>query len=70
MMTNLEPMACGNCGHGLFRMYSAQREPSLKLIAQCNKCRSTSIIEPAPAALQIEFGEHSDGRLCCMRPTG
>lgn len=69
MLTNAQAMACGNCGHGLFRMFSAPAAASLKLVAECAKCKSTSVIETRPAELTIEFGEGSDGCLCRMDPT-
>lgn len=61
-------MACGNCGHGLFRVFSYEADFVMKLVTQCEKCDSTSVVEPVPATLRIEFGDGSDGRLCRMDP--
>ncbi|WP_244797539.1 hypothetical protein [Caballeronia grimmiae] len=68
MLTNVEPMACGNCGSGGFRIFRQEQPYGFRLVVECEKCKSTSIIEPKPAELTIEFGEQSDGRLCRMEP--
>lgn len=69
MITGAQPMACGNCGLGLFRMFSTGQEyQGMRLIAECFACGSTSVISTRPAELEIEFGEGSDGRLCHMNP--
>ena len=39
-----------------------------KLIAECNSCKSTSVIELTIPELKIEFGEGNDGCLCDMKP--
>ena len=69
MMTGLETMACGNCGLGMFRMYQQRQEFGFRLVAECCKCKSMSVIDVGRVELQIEFGEGSDGRLCRMTPT-
>ena len=68
MQTNVSPMACGNCGRGLFKMYSAPTNYGFKLIAECNNCKSTSIIEPTMPKLDIDWGENAGGILCNMTP--
>ena len=62
-------MACGNCGHGLFKMYSEPTNYDFKLIAGCDKCKSTSVITPTQPKLDIDWGEGADGCLCKMEPT-
>jgi hypothetical protein len=39
-----------------------------RLIAECNSCKSTSVIEASKPQLQVEFGKGSDGCLCDMAP--
>lgn len=69
MITNAKPMACGNCGHGLFRMYKkTDKQDNFKIFAECESCKSTSVIQAAEPQLKIEFGEGSDGCLCDMEP--
>lgn len=68
MQTNISPMACGNCGGGLFKMFSAPTSYGFKLIAECTACKSTSIIEPTLPKLKIDWGEGADGCLCKMKP--
>jgi hypothetical protein len=69
MITNAQPMACGACGHGLFRMFHTEADTGgFSLIAECNQCKSTSVIKPKPAELEIDWGEKSDGILCRMTP--
>lgn len=69
MITDAKPMACGNCGHGMFRMYKKNdKQDDFKLFAECESCKSTSVIEASKPKLKIEFGEGSAGRLCNMGP--
>ena len=69
MISNAKPMACGNCGHGLFRMYKkSDKQNGFRLIAECDSCKSTSVIEASKPQLQIEFGVGSSGCLCDMEP--
>ena len=49
-------------------MYSAPTHYGFKLIAECTKCKSTSIIEPTMPQLNIYWGEGADGCLCNMKP--
>lgn len=69
MNTNAQQMACGACGHGLFRIFHLPANPGFTLSAECLKCLSTSVIKPKPAELEIGWGENSDGVLCRMTPT-
>ncbi len=73
MITGAKHMACGNCGHGLFRMFTLGRhgnvDAHLELAAECAQCKSTSLIKPTPSLLQLEFAENAPGRLCEMTPT-
>jgi hypothetical protein len=69
MITNAQSMACGACGNGLFRMFHVEAEAGFTLVAECQKCQSTSVIKPKPAELEIDWGENSDGVLCRMTPT-
>lgn len=64
-MTTTTPMACGNCGNGLFRISRAGEA----LHAECTSCASVSIITTRPAELQIDWGENARGILCEMAPT-
>ncbi len=73
MITDAKRMACGNCGHGLFRMFTLGRldsiEGHLELAAECAECKSASIIKPMPSLLQLDFAEGAPGRLCEMTLT-
>lgn len=71
-MTTTTPMACGNCGNGLFRISrggDAAINGGTKLHAECASCGSTSIITTKPSALQIDWCEGSRGILCDMTPS-
>ncbi|AET95467.1 hypothetical protein BYI23_E003060 (plasmid) [Burkholderia sp. YI23] len=46
MLTNVEPMACGNCGSGRFRIFRQEQPYGFRLVVECEKCKSTSIVEP------------------------
>ena len=70
MVTGAQPMACGNCGHGLFRMFSSNDHGDMKLFAECASWKEYSVIscrQPQPELI-IEFGDNCDGRLCNMEP--
>lgn len=64
-MTTTTPMACGNCGNGLFRISRAGEA----LHAECTSCACVSIITTKPTALQIGWGEGAHGILCNMKPS-
>lgn len=68
MQTNVQAMACGNCGSGIFRIFQQSQAYGFRLIVECQKCKSTSIVDTMPAKLTIEFGDNSDGCLCTMDP--
>lgn len=68
MVLNAKTMGCGNCGHGLFRMFKSVNDDNLNLVAECNSCKATSIIGVNKPQIYIDFGEESDGRLCEMTP--
>lgn len=59
------PMACGNCGNGLFRI----RRAGDALHAECTSCACVSVITTRPAELQIDWGENAHGILCDMTPS-
>lgn len=69
MITGAKPMACGNCGHGLFRMYYQEGKRDQSLMAECAKCASVSVIAPTAPSLSIEWGPAAEGILCPMQPT-
>lgn len=67
-------MACGGCGHGLFRMFNANEDTGgmegyVRLLAECSSCKSVSVIQPSPPLMTIGWGEGAEGRLCNMAPT-
>lgn len=64
-MTTTTPMACGNCGNGLFRISRNDTE----IHAACTSCSSVSVITTKPAALHIDWGEGAHGILCKMAPS-
>lgn len=72
MITGAQRMACGNCGHGLFRIFTMGRHGSfdahLELATECGQCKSVSIVKPTPTLLQLDFAEDAPGRLCQMDP--
>ncbi len=41
MNNNAQKMACGNCGHESFSIYTDKQGD---LIAECNSCKSTTVI--------------------------
>lgn len=59
------PMACGNCGNGLFRIHRAGDA----LHAECTSCTSVSVIMTKPAELHIDWGANAHGILCDMTPS-
>lgn len=59
MITKVEIMSCGACGCQTFSMYRKED----MLIAECNSCKSTTIIQ-AKANLDLGWGGKSDGILC------
>ena len=72
MITDAKRMSCGNCGNGLFRMFTLGRHGSieghLEMAAECAQCKSTTIIKPMPSLLQLHWGDDAEGRLCEMTP--
>lgn len=60
MNTNAQKMACGNCGHESFSIYTDKQGD---LIAECNSCKSTTIIT-VTSKIKLDWGEKSDGILC------
>lgn len=64
-MTTTNPMACGNCGNGLFRISRNETE----IHAECLSCASVSVITTKPAELHIEWGVNAKGILCDMKPS-
>ena len=71
MITNARSMACGNCGHGLFRMFTQPRpvDPMAVLMAECDKCKSVSLIHVDKPRLHIGWGEGAEGILTVMEQT-
>ena len=65
-LSHVSPMACGGCGHGLFRIAGTTSGPHIYV--QCEKCDSISVIKPAPADLVVEWGPSGDGVLCRRKP--
>jgi len=72
MITNAKPMGCGNCGHGLFRMFYRERHPSMdgfrSLLAECDNCRSVSTIGPSEPVIEIGWGKDAEGILAPGKP--
>lgn len=68
METNITPMACGNCGEGLFKMFKQQLAQGFAVLAECTTCKSVTRIETRPAELTLEWSAGSCGRLCDMAP--
>ena len=64
MLENATRMSCGNCGKQEFAVY---RLPSENLVIECADCKSTSIIRPKAAEIEIGFGPGSEGRITCLR---
>jgi len=60
MLTDQKQMRCGGCGGDAFKIFTADR--TLRIVVECQGCKSTSFIEPQAAKLQIEWGE-GDGRI-------
>jgi phage FluMu protein Com len=61
MMTGAKQMQCGGCGCVDFRLHTADAQA--RIAVECQQCKDVSYIQPAPAKLEIEWGEKSDGRL-------
>lgn len=68
MESNVQPMACGNCGNGMFKMFKQQLEHGFAMLAECASCLSVTRIETRPAELVLNWGEGADGILCPMEP--
>lgn len=68
MITGAQPMACGNCGHGLFRMFLTDAYTKTPLLSECAKCESITIITPSTPTLLREWGPNAEGILCPMEP--
>jgi len=60
VLVGQQQMGCGGCGADIFKVYTA--DETLRIVVECQGCKSTSFIEPQPARLQIEWGE-GDGRI-------
>lgn len=60
VLLDQKQMRCGGCGGETFKVYTA--DPTLRIVVECQGCKSTSLIEPQPARLQIEWGD-GDGRI-------
>lgn len=63
MQTNVKPMGCGNCGGKLFRMFFEEGKRDQALLAECEKCKSVSIITVEMPTLKIDWGEGAEGIL-------
>lgn len=66
-------MACGGCGHGLFRMFSTDESTGgfdgyVRLLAECGSCASVSVIQPAPPMVTVGWTDGAEGVLCRMQP--
>lgn len=59
VLLNQQQMGCGGCGGVTFKVYTPD-EASL-IVLECECCKGTSLIEPQPAMLKIEWG---DGEGC------
>lgn len=68
MITNAKPMACGNCGHGLFRFFYTEPTKDEGLLAECAQCKSVSKITFSKPKLVIDWGEGAEGILTTMEP--
>lgn len=60
MIENARKMMCGNCGGESFAMF----ELPDGLAAECEQCRSTSVIRASRPKIEIGWGEKSEGVLC------
>lgn len=69
MIAGARPMACGNCGHGLFRMFYTEPTVDVGLMAECDKCKSVSTITASQPRVEIGWGEGAEGVLCRMEPS-
>jgi len=67
MLIGVKPMACGNCGHGLFRMF-IKNSLTEGLLAECAQCKSVSTITASKPEVEIGWGEGADGILCQQVP--
>ncbi len=64
MIENATKQMCGACGGFAFEIFSQGENPSdFKLIVECQKCKSTTIIEAEKPSLKLEWGEDSKGSL-------
>lgn len=69
---NVQPMACGGCGGGLFHMFNLPNRLNnarVTLLAECVGCKSVSSISPTVPELHIGWTEGSNGLLTVMDPT-
>ena len=60
VLLDQKQMGCGGCGGETFKVYTA--DSTLRIVTECQRCMSTSLIEPQLAKLKIEWGD-GDGRI-------
>ena len=64
MHIEVQPMACGGCGCGEFRMY----KDANGLLSECVKCASVSTIYVSQPHITIGWGDNANGVLTVMQP--
>jgi hypothetical protein len=63
LLLNQQQMGCGGCGGSTFKVYTPDK--TALIVLECDACKSTSLIEPEPASLKIEWGD-GDGRITVL----
>jgi hypothetical protein len=62
---NLKQYSCGGCGCQDYSLYH-QEENRLDLFAECQECKSITIISATLPIINLEWGEGADGMMCIM----
>jgi hypothetical protein len=71
LFDTLQPMACGNCGHGSFAVSCGHRSELVKLYVKCLKCDAVTTIapkQPEPVLVIDWAADNQSGVLCRMEP--
>jgi hypothetical protein len=63
LLLNQQQMGCGGCGGKTFKVYTPDK--TALIVMECDHCKSTSLIEPQPAQLRIEWGD-GEGRIAVI----
>lgn len=72
LFDTLQPLACGNCGHGSFAVSCGHRSKLVKLYVKCLKCKAVTTIapvQPEPVLVLDWAVGNDDGILCRMKPS-